>query len=78
MKISEIYELALVIGTSCDVKKWMDLKKLLLNSLPPSARTNFSTRDPKTKKQSLNKFERELLKMYENKVGITLEVPIEE
>lgn len=36
---------------------WMIIKKELLKSLPPADRIYFSTRDPITKKQTINKFE---------------------
>ena len=51
---------------------WMDFKKIMLKSLPSKMRKNFSTRDPKTKKQSLNSFEREMIDIYYRETGIEL------
>jgi hypothetical protein len=76
MKEWEIIEQAIEIGTACGVKTWLDLKKMLLVSLPSTEREKFSTRDPVTKKQNLNKFERQIINNYEKKTGVELEVPI--
>jgi hypothetical protein len=65
----EIEDLAEILGDSDD---WMALKRLLLLQLPPKLRTNFSTRDPKTKEQSLNIFEREIIKYYKKLTGVQL------
>lgn len=51
---------------------WMDFKKIMLKSLPSKMRKSFSTRDPKTKKQSLNSFEREMIDIYYRETGIEL------
>ena len=48
---------------------WMDFKKTMLRSLPSKMRKNFSTRDPKTKKQTLNNFERQLIDIYFGKIS---------
>ena len=69
MTEKEIISEAIEIGSVCDVEEWMDLKKLLLRTLPPKARSNFSVRDPKTKKQSLNEFELRLIDNYYSKTG---------
>ena len=66
---------ALDLGVRCEVQTWLELKKILLLSLPPSQRAHFSTRDPETKIQTMNKMELELVDIYQNKTGITLEVP---
>jgi len=50
----------------------MELKKLMLVSLPPADRSNFSRRDPKTKKQQLNEFERKLIDNYCSRTGTML------
>jgi len=57
-----------------DDDNWMDFKKIMLRSLPPSMRKKFSTRDPKTKKQSLNDFESKMIEAYFNKTGILLKL----
>tara|TARA_B100000683_G_scaffold265084_1_gene295568 strand:- start:1048 stop:1293 length:246 start_codon:yes stop_codon:yes gene_type:complete len=69
MTENEIISEAIEIGSVCEVDEWMDLKKLLLRALPPSARSNFSVRDPKTKKQNLNEFELRLIDNYYSKTG---------
>tara|TARA_R110000787_G_scaffold123404_1_gene234404 strand:- start:326 stop:559 length:234 start_codon:yes stop_codon:yes gene_type:complete len=51
---------------------WMILKKLLLRSIPSNLRTLFSTRHPKTKKQSLNDFELRLIDEYKSMTGVLL------
>ena len=66
---------ALDLGVRCEVQTWIELKKILLLSLPPSQRVHFSTRDPETKTQCMNKMELELVDIYQKKTGITLEVP---
>ena len=60
-----------ILGESSN---WMDFKKLMLVSLPSSKRKNFSTRDSKTKKQSLNEFEKEMIDIYFQETGVLLEL----
>ena len=72
MTDEEILSEAINLGTACEISKWMDLKKLLLVSLPSPARKNFSVRDPKTKRQQLNDFEHWLIDNYNRQVGIKL------
>ncbi len=48
---------------------WVVFKKELLKNLKPDDRINFSTRDPKTKKQSLNNFEREIIQFWLKQTG---------
>jgi hypothetical protein len=76
MSNGEIIDLAIKLGTDCSVTSWMQLKKILLLTLPPVERTKFSTRHPKTKKQSLNAFERQIIENYEKKTGENLEIDI--
>ena len=57
-----------------DNQDWMDFKKIMLRSLPPKMRKNFSTRDPKTKKQALNNFEREMIDIYFKETGVKLKL----
>jgi hypothetical protein len=47
-----------VFGYAGDVDEWIIIKKELLKALPSEERTSFSTRDPVTKKQVTNDFER--------------------
>ena len=53
---------------------WMDFKKIMLRSLPSRMRRKFSTRDPKTKKQSLNEFELSMIDIYFQETGILLKL----
>ena len=69
--IEELYLIAKFVGPEND---WMVIKKLLLRSLPPTLRKNFSTRHPKTKQQSLNEFERNLIDIYKRHTGIELRI----
>lgn len=76
MRVPEsIMASALDLGVRCEVRTWIELKKILLLSLPSSDRVHFSTRDPETKQQSMNKMEQELVDTYQKKTGIILEVP---
>ena len=77
MKDSEIIDYAIELGSKCEVASWLDLKKILLISLPSSQRTKFSTRDPFTKHQSLNKFEKRIVDNYSKTTGVNLELPSE-
>lgn len=65
-------ELTLIAGLAGQEEDWMVVKRLLLLSLPSRLRTLFSTRDPKTKRQSLNSFEKQLIEMYNDMTGIRL------
>ena len=60
---------ARVLGEQDD---WMDFKKIMLRTLPPKMRKKFSTRDPVTKKQSLNSFEEGMIDIYFEKTGVRL------
>jgi hypothetical protein len=72
MTHSEILEEAIGLGSVCEISEWMELKKLLLVSIPSTARKNFSTRDPKTKRQQLNDFEHWLIDNYFRALGTKL------
>lgn len=74
MNVDEIISTAINLGISCNVNSWLDLKKIVLISIPPKDRSLFSTRDPKTKKQSLNKLECAIISGYQEKTGIKLKV----
>jgi hypothetical protein len=60
-----------IMGDSDD---WMQFKKLILNSIRSELRSKFSRRDAKTKKQSLNEFEKHLIIEYYNLTGIKLKL----
>ena len=55
-----------------DIDDWIIIKKELLKQLPPNLRMLFSRRDEKTKKHSLNMFEKEIIDYWERLTGITL------
>jgi len=65
-------ELTIISQLAGKEEDWMVIKRLLLLSLPSSMRTLFSTRDPKTKRQALNDFEKNLIEVYSNMTGIRL------
>ena len=68
-----IEELELIVEyVADDALNWMNVKVILLRSLPSDLRKNFSTRDPITKKQSLNDFDRSLIDIYEGMTGVKL------
>lgn len=75
MTDQEITQYAIDIGARCEVSSWMDLKKILLVSLPPSERSRFSTRDPATKTQTLNMLESRIVSDYQKETGTRLELP---
>jgi len=72
MTHEEILSEAVTLGKACEISEWMDLKKMLLVTIPSPARKNFSKRDPKTKRQRLNDFECWLMDNYHQQVGIKL------
>jgi hypothetical protein len=69
MTEKEIIQQAIAFGPLLRIDEWIDLKKFLLVSLCPDDRSKFSVRDPKTKKQRLNKFEERLLDNYYSQTG---------
>lgn len=74
MKIPKriLNELSLIAGAAGSDDDWMLIKKQLLLSIPSPMRTFFSTRDPKTKAQSLNMFEHCIIDEYDNLTGVRL------
>ena len=71
--LTEMAEIAPYLD-DCD--DWMVLKKLLLRSIPSEQRRLFSTRDPVTKKQSLNDFEMNIIEEYYKLTGVRLELKL--
>lgn len=55
-----------------DCDDWVTVKKQIMLNLTPSLRKNFSTRNPKTKEQWLNDFEKDLITYYKEKTGVIL------
>ena len=71
--LSSITETAYISKAALDnTDDWVTIKKIMLRSLHPDLRKSFSTRDPKTKEQSLNEFEKQLIIKYKEITGITL------
>jgi len=69
-----IEELTLISTVAGSESNWMFIKRQLLLSLPPHMRKLFSTRDAKTKMQTLNGFEVKIIELYEDMTGIRLEL----
>jgi hypothetical protein len=69
--LEALEEIASYVGETTD---WMVVKKQVLLAIAPALRTNFSTRDPKTKKQSFNEFEVRVCDWWENKTGRRLQI----
>jgi hypothetical protein len=67
-----LQELQAIVSYGSTDDNWMVVKKCLLLSLPSPLRKKFSTRHPKTKRQSINEFEAQLIDIYEDMTGITL------
>lgn len=53
-----------VLKYAYEESDWVVIKKEILRALPSQIRTFFSTRDPKTKDQSMNEFEIEMAKLW--------------
>jgi hypothetical protein len=47
-----------IMTYASEIKEWKELKKELMKCLHPRLRKSFSTRDPVTKKQNFNEFEK--------------------
>ena len=67
-----IEEINFVASYVDDCDDWVTIKKEVMRGIPSEMRKNFSTRDPKTKEQWLNSFEKEVISYYYNMTGITL------
>lgn len=61
--------LAFVFSYAAHVDDWITVKKELLKALPPDDRRLFSTRDPITKKQRTNDFERAVAARWSEMTG---------
>lgn len=69
-----IQEIDALIKNDLSCEDWMELKRYLLKCVNTELRTKFSTRDPKTKRQSLNDFEKKIIDLYEFSAGVKLRV----
>ena len=56
----------------CDCDDWVTVKKEVMRGIPSPMRKKFSTRDPRTKEQWLNDFEKDLINYYYRSTGIRL------
>lgn len=63
-----------VISYAGDVTDWLVIKKEVLKRLKSSDRKVFSTRHPKSKKHTLNDFELEVIRVWKELTGNTLEL----
>lgn len=61
--------LAFVHSYAGHIDNWLVIKKELLKALPPAERTRFSTRDPVTKQQRTNDFERAVAAQWSEMTG---------
>ena len=64
-----IIEALKTVHSFVDVDDWIVIKKELLKTLPAGLRRAFSTRDPITKRQHLNDFERRLMERWSEMTG---------
>ena len=67
-----IIELLEEINSVYKENDWLVVKKYILKSINPDLRKKFSKRDYLTKKHSLNKYELEIIKKYEELYNIKL------
>jgi hypothetical protein len=67
-------ELSLIAAYSSGDDDWLPVKKYLLLSLPPEIRGKFSSKNKETNKLTLNKFEHQLIDIYNDMTGIHLRV----
>lgn len=69
--INELREISTYAG-SCD--DWMTIKKEVMKSIPSNLRSLFSRRDPITKEQVPNSFDKAIIEYYYNLTGIKLKI----
>jgi hypothetical protein len=65
----QIQEVVMYVG-DCD--DWVTIKKEIMKGIPAALRKNFSTRDPKTKEQWLNDFDKMVINYYKEMTGVDL------
>ena len=70
----KIVELLEDLSEYYEDNNWLVVKKFLLKYLHPDLRKNFTTRHPKTKKHSLNEFEKQVIKYYYDNYKVRLEL----
>ena len=69
-KVKEAFRQVSSYTGDCD--DWVAIKKQVLLTIPSELRKLFSTRDSKTKEQSLNNFEKQMIIYYKDTTGIDL------
>jgi hypothetical protein len=70
---SPVYQELESVARTCDgIDDWVTVKVEIMQRLNPYYRRFFSTRDPKTKEQSMNEFEVEIARRYAELTGIEL------
>jgi len=55
-----------------DCNDWVTIKKQIMRGIPSRLRKNFSTRDPITKEQNINQFEKDVINYYKELTGMNL------
>jgi len=60
---------AFVSGYAGHITDWITIKKELLKVMSPADRRHFSTRDPLTKRQSINDFEKIVMEKWYQTTG---------
>jgi len=71
-RVLEQIDFVITYVDDCD--DWVQVKKQILLGIPSQLRSNFSTRDPKTKEQSLNNFEKSIIQYWKEKTGVDLKL----
>ena len=71
-KIAEQVDFVASYVEDCD--DWVTVKKEVMRGIPSLLRKKFSTRDPKTKEQWLNDFEKDLIEHWKDKTGVELKL----
>ena len=69
--VDQLKEISRYAG-DCD--DWMTIKKEVMKSIPSSLRSLFSRRDPITKEQIPNSFDKNIIEYYYNLTGIMLKI----
>ena len=67
-------QLEFVAGYVQECDDWIEVKKQIMRGVPSNLRKLFSTRDPVTKEQSLNDFEKQLISIWYKKTGVKLKL----
>ncbi len=67
-----IEQIDFVASYASDCDDWVTIKKQIMRGIPSQLRKNFSTRDPITKEQRLNQFEKQVINYYERVTGTSL------